>query len=113
MLRNAVAGGRVSDFPEKSFTNVYGSKLLALRGVGVWVGVKIPAKKRYLTFEWPPSSTENNSGVLREPLQQNTTHVTHRAVSMATTSTSGARDALPRRQESRRCLPRCHLPPCH
>ena len=36
LLRNAVEGGRVSDFPEKSVTNMYGSTLLALQG-GVWV----------------------------------------------------------------------------
>ena len=34
MLRNALGGGRVSDFPEKSVTNVYGSTLFALRGGG-------------------------------------------------------------------------------
>ena len=32
MLRNAVGGGRVSDFPEKGITKIYGSTLLALRG---------------------------------------------------------------------------------
>ena len=32
MLRNAVGGGRLSDFPEKTVTKKYGSKLLALRG---------------------------------------------------------------------------------
>ena len=32
MLRNAVGGGRVSDFPEKTVTKMYGSTLLALRG---------------------------------------------------------------------------------
>ena len=36
MLRNAVGGGRVSDFPEKCVTKIYGSTLLALRGGG-WV----------------------------------------------------------------------------
>ena len=34
MLRNAVGGGGVSAFPEKSVTKVYGSALLALRGGG-------------------------------------------------------------------------------
>ena len=33
VLRNAVGGGRVSDFPEKSVTKMYGSTLLAIRGV--------------------------------------------------------------------------------
>ena len=33
MLRNAVGGGRVSDFPEKSVT-MYSSTLLALREDG-------------------------------------------------------------------------------
>ena len=32
MLRNAEGGGRVSDFPEKSNTKMYGSTLLVLRG---------------------------------------------------------------------------------
>ena len=32
MLRNTVGGGRVSDYPEKSVTNMYGSTLLPLRG---------------------------------------------------------------------------------
>ena len=36
MLRNAVGGGRVSAFLEKSVTKVYGSTLLALQGRG-WV----------------------------------------------------------------------------
>ena len=34
VLRNAVGGGWVSAFPEKSVTKVYGSTLLALRGGG-------------------------------------------------------------------------------
>ena len=34
MLRNAVGGGGVSAFPEKSVTDVYSSMLLALRGGG-------------------------------------------------------------------------------
>ena len=36
MLRNAVGGERVSDFPEKSVIKMNGSTLLALRGGG-WV----------------------------------------------------------------------------
>ena len=43
VLHSAVRGGRVSDFPEKSVTKMYGSTLLALRGGG-WVGVKFPEK---------------------------------------------------------------------
>ena len=34
VLRNAVGSGRVSDFPEKNVTKIYGSTLLALRGGG-------------------------------------------------------------------------------
>ena len=34
MLRNAVGGGRVPDFPEKSVTKMYVSTLLLLRGGG-------------------------------------------------------------------------------
>ena len=34
MIRNAVGGGGVSAFTEKSVTKMYGSTLLALRGVG-------------------------------------------------------------------------------
>ena len=41
MLHNAIGGGKVSDFPEKSVTKMYGSTLLALRG---GVGVKFPEK---------------------------------------------------------------------
>ena len=36
VLRNAVGGGRVSGFLEKSITKMYGSKLLTLEGGG-WV----------------------------------------------------------------------------
>ena len=36
MLHNAVGNGWVSELPEKAFTKMYGSTLLALRGVG-WV----------------------------------------------------------------------------
>ena len=36
VLRNAVGGWRLSDFPEKSVMKMYGSTLLALRGGG-WV----------------------------------------------------------------------------
>ena len=36
VLHNAVEGGRVSDFPGKSVTTMYGSTVLALRGGG-WV----------------------------------------------------------------------------
>ena len=43
MLHNAVGGGRVSDFPKKSVTKMYGSTLLALRGG--WVRVEFPEKK--------------------------------------------------------------------
>ena len=49
VLRNAVGGGRVSDFPEKNVTKMYGS---TLRGGG-WVGVGFPEKKRHITLEWP------------------------------------------------------------
>ena len=41
VLRNAVGGGRVSEFPEKSVTKMYGSTLFPLRG---GVGVKFPEK---------------------------------------------------------------------
>ena len=34
MLLNTEGGGRVSDFPEKSVTKMYGSTLLGLRGGG-------------------------------------------------------------------------------
>ena len=50
MLRNAVGGGSVSDFAEKSVTKIYGSTLLALRGW--WVGVEFPEKNGYVTLEW-------------------------------------------------------------
>ena len=42
MLCNAVGDGRVSDFPEKMVTKMYGSTLLALQGR--WVGVKFLEK---------------------------------------------------------------------
>ena len=45
MLHNAVGGGRVSDFPEKGVTKMYGSTLLALwRG---WEGVAFPEEKHF------------------------------------------------------------------
>ena len=47
VLRNAVGAGRVSDFPEKSVTKMYGSTLLALRWVSNF------QKKRYITLTWP------------------------------------------------------------
>ena len=49
MLCNAVGGGRVSDFPEKSVRKMYvhDSTLLALRGVGEG---QISRKKRYVTL---------------------------------------------------------------
>ena len=51
MLRNAVGGGSVSDFSEKSVTKICGSTLFSVsRG---WVGVEFPGKKRYVTLEWP------------------------------------------------------------
>ena len=40
----------MSDFPEKSVTKMYGSRLLALQRVG---GCQIFRKKRYVTLEWP------------------------------------------------------------
>ena len=53
MLRNAVGGGRVSDFPEKSNTKMYGSTLLVLRGErGGWVS-NFQKKRDYVTLEWP------------------------------------------------------------
>ena len=51
MLRNTVGDKRVSDFPEKSVTKMYGSTLLALQGGG-WVS-NFWGKKRYVTLEWP------------------------------------------------------------
>ena len=42
MLRNIVGGGGVSAFPENNVPKVYGSTLLALRGVG---GGQISRKK--------------------------------------------------------------------
>ena len=44
-----VLGGIKS--PEKSFTKVYGSTLLAYAEVGV---CQIPRKKCYITLQWPP-----------------------------------------------------------
>ena len=51
MLRNAVGSGRVSHFPEKSVTKMYGSTLLAFREG--WVGIKFPEKMCYVTLDWP------------------------------------------------------------
>ena len=45
MLRNAVGGGRVSDFPEKMVAKVYGSTLLVLRWGLRWC--QICRKKHY------------------------------------------------------------------
>ena len=51
VLRNAVGGGRVSDFPEKSVTKMYGSTLLALRVGTRWVSNF--QQKMLRTLEWP------------------------------------------------------------
>ena len=51
MIRNAVGGGGVSAFTEKSVAKMYGSTLLALRGGG-W-GVKFPGKKCTQHFNGP------------------------------------------------------------
>ena len=56
VLRNAVGGGRVSDFPEKSLMKMYGSTLLAgLLVGGEWVGgFRISRKRHYVTrLQWP------------------------------------------------------------
>ena len=45
---NAVGVGGVSAFSEKSVTNVYGSTLLALRGVG-WGRVGVPYQEKNVT----------------------------------------------------------------
>ena len=50
VLRNRVRGGS-SDFTEITATNVYGSMLLVLQGVGC---VSNFLKKRYVTLVWPP-----------------------------------------------------------
>ena len=47
MLRNAVGGGVVSAFTEKSVTKMYGSTLLALRGGGWGSNFQ---EKMYVTF---------------------------------------------------------------
>ena len=47
MLRNAVGGGGVSAFTEKSVTKMYGSTLLALRGGGWESNFQ---EKVYVTF---------------------------------------------------------------
>ena len=59
MLRNAVGGGRVSDFREKSVMKIYGSTLLAVRGDGY----QISTKKRYVTLEWPRIAIQSTSAV--------------------------------------------------
>ena len=48
MLHNAVGGGKVSDFPEKNATKMYGSTLLGLRGGGL---VSNFQKTCYVTLE--------------------------------------------------------------
>ena len=57
----------MSDFPEKSVTNMYGSTILAVRG-GHRVGVKLQRKKCYVTLEWPPKfrSGENEHSLRAE-----------------------------------------------
>ena len=54
-IMNALGVGRVSYFPEKIFTRMYGSMLLALPGGG-WVSDF--QKKCYVTLEWPLYSSE-------------------------------------------------------
>ncbi len=48
---------KVYNFLEKSFTKMYGSTLLALKGGG-WVGVKFLGKNCYVTLEWSQYSTD-------------------------------------------------------
>ena len=62
MLYNAVRGGRVSDFPKKGVTKMYGLTLVALRGGG-WV-CQISRKKRYVTLEWPRTNAVSQTGFL-------------------------------------------------
>ena len=50
MLRNAVGGGRVSDFPEKTLRRCTVQRYKHYEG---WVCVKFPEKKLYVTLEWP------------------------------------------------------------
>ena len=51
MLRNAVGGGRVSDFPEKKrYEDVRFNIICVTKG---WMGVGFPEQKRYVTLEWP------------------------------------------------------------
>ena len=49
MLRNAVGGGSVSNFPEKDVTNVF-NIISVTRGR---VDVNFPEKKHFVTLEWP------------------------------------------------------------
>ena len=42
MLRNAVGGGRVSDFPEKNVTTMFLFNVITV--TGRWLGVEFPEK---------------------------------------------------------------------
>ena len=51
LLRNAVVGGRLSDFAWKRRYGYVRLNIISVtRG---WVGVKCPEKMRYVTLEWP------------------------------------------------------------
>ena len=50
MLRNADGGECVTFSKKKSYEGVRLNVISITRG---WVGVKYPGKKRYVTLEWP------------------------------------------------------------
>ena len=50
MLRNVMGGGGVSFSGKKHYEGVRFNVISIMRG---WVWVKFPAKKRYITLEWP------------------------------------------------------------
>ena len=55
MLRNADGGGGGVNFSEeKRYKGVRFNVISVTRG---WVGVQIPGKKRYVTLEWPLTTT--------------------------------------------------------
>ena len=63
VLRNAVEGGRVSDFTEKSLRRCTVQRYYRYEGAG---GCQISRKNRYVPLEWPLSTVipKNRAGVL-------------------------------------------------
>ena len=57
VLRNGDGGGGVRFSGKKRYEGVRFNVICVTRG---WVGVQFPAKKRYVTLEWPHITQKND-----------------------------------------------------